>query len=103
MTIVANEHGAVRWSDPSTSYAAARKVNATRLEWFVYDHLVEVYPRAFTAVEIARALHKSIRSISPRLKPLERKGMAVRVGKRSCLNDMGRPHPMITWAAVFIV
>jgi hypothetical protein len=41
-----------------------------------------------------------IRSISPRLKPLELKNGVIRYGKRYCVNDAGNPTLQTTWLAL---
>ena len=97
--VVSNEPGAARYSDPVTSQLAAQRVSATHLELLVYDYLFKT-GRELTALEIARGMHMDIRTVSPRLKPLEKKGGVVRSGKRYCVNDAGNPSLMITWLAL---
>jgi DNA-binding MarR family transcriptional regulator len=97
--VVSNDPGAARHSDPVTSQLAAGSVSATHLEWLVYTYLFKT-GRDLTALEIARGMHMDIRTVSPRLKPLERKGGVVRSGKRYCVNDAGNPSLMITWLAL---
>jgi DNA-binding MarR family transcriptional regulator len=97
--VVSNELGAARHSDPVTSQLAAQSVSATHLEQLVYTYLFKT-GRELTALEIARGMNMDIRTVSPRLKPLERKGGVVRLGKRYCVNDAGNPSLMITWLAL---
>jgi hypothetical protein len=91
--------GGARHNDPDTSKLAAQRVDATHLEWIVYTYLFKT-GRDLTALEIARGMHMDIRTVSPRLKPLERKGGVMRSGKRYCINDAGNPSLMITWLAL---
>ena len=97
--MLANDPGGARHNDPFTSQLAAGSISASELEQRVYDHLFKT-GRDLTAFEIARGLGMDIRSISPRLKPLERKGGVVRSGKRYCVNDAGNPTLMVTWLAL---
>jgi hypothetical protein len=93
-----DDDGAARHNDPVTSYAAAAKVNARQLELDVFAYLIKVWPRDLTAFEIARGMRNDIRSISPRLRPLQRRGWVAQVGRRDCLNDKGNMSSMMTWA-----
>lgn len=92
------EAGSARQQDPLTSRIAAGSVNATNLELLVYNYLFR-RGEDLTAFEIARGLRMDIRSISPRLKPLKRKGFVTETGTKLCLNDAGNMRPMITWRA----
>lgn len=96
---LANDAGAARHNDPDTSQLAAGSISATHLERLVYDYLFKT-GRELTAFEIARGMRMDIRTVSPRLKPLERKGGVARTGKRVCLNDAGNPSLMTTWLAL---
>lgn len=97
--VVSNEPGVARHSDPVTSQFAAQRVSATHLEQIVYAYLFKT-GLELTALEIARGMHMDIRTVSPRLKPLENKGGVMRSGKRYCVNDAGNPSLMITWLAL---
>ena len=97
--VVNNDPGGFRHNDPDTSMRAARSISATNLEKIVHTFLFST-GRELTAFEIARGLNMDIRTVSPRLKPLERKGGVMRTGKRHCLNDAGNPTLMITWLAL---
>ena len=94
-----NAPGGARHSDPDTSFAAAQSISATELEWRVWHYLFGT-GRDLTAFEIARGLGMDIRSISPRLKPLELKNGVIRYGKRYCVNDAGNPTLQTTWLAL---
>ena len=63
---------AARSSDPGTSHVAAALVNTTRLETIVLTYL-EHNPS--TTHEIAAGTGLDLVSISPRIKPLVRKGL----------------------------
>ena len=97
--VVSNEPGAARHSDPITSQLAAQSVNATHLEQLVYTYLFDT-GRELTALEIARGMHMDVRTVSPRLRPLERKGYIMERPKRYCINDAGNPTPQIAWYAL---
>lgn len=97
--IVDNDPGGFRHSGPDTSRLAAGSISATNLELIVHTYLFGT-GRELTAFEIARGLGMDIRTVSPRLKPLERKGGVMRTGKRYCMNDAGNPTLMITWLAL---
>jgi DNA-binding CsgD family transcriptional regulator len=94
-----SEPGAARHNDPFTSQLAAGSISATELERIVYAYLFRT-GKELTAFEIARGLGMDIRSISPRLRPLELKNGVVRVGKKYCVNDAGNPTLMTTWLAL---
>jgi hypothetical protein len=94
--VVTNDPGAARHSDPFTSQIAAGSIDATALELIVYTYLSNAR-RALTALEIARGIPMDIRSVSPRLAPLERKGIVERSDKRYCINDAGNPTLQDTW------
>ena len=97
--VVSNDPGAARHSDPDTSQLAAGSISATHLELIVHAYLFKT-GRDLTALEIARGMGMDIRSVSPRLKPLERKNGVIRTGKRYCVNDAGNPSLMVTWLAL---
>lgn len=94
-----DDPGGFRHNDPFTSKIAAGSISATELEMLVHDWLLRT-GRDLTALEIARGMGMDIRSISPRLAPLARKGGVVRHSKRYCINDAGNPTPQITWLAL---
>jgi hypothetical protein len=72
------EFGAARRTDPETSKAAAKSVDATDLESQVYGALWT--PR--TAHEIAEKLGLPLNTVSPRTAPLQRKGFIKDSGAR---------------------
>lgn len=74
--------GRSRRTDPSTSVAAGQATNATRLEGIVQSFLTLMYPRDFNTKELASELGMDRVTISPRMICLERRGRAVRVGRR---------------------
>jgi len=88
-----------RPTDPKTSRDAEERIRRTKMEQIVSDYLHAVYPRSFAAIEIARILNVHPWSISPRLKPLEKKGDVERVGTRHCLNTHNKMRLMVIWRA----
>jgi len=68
-----------RNTDPETSHQAAAKVNASRLEEIVMDALTH---GPMTSKELAEATGEARVSVSPRFKPLERRGLIVRTDER---------------------
>jgi DNA-binding MarR family transcriptional regulator len=68
-----------RRTDPIQSHAAAHRVDASRLERVAYNTLLLCGP--LTSKQIAARSGEDKWSISPRLKPLERKGLVRRHAK----------------------
>ncbi len=66
-----------RSSDPATSYAAAEKVKPkiSHLEKMVYEAIVSAGPHGSTWNEISQRTGIDKASISPRFKPLRKKGL----------------------------
>lgn len=69
-----------RATDPGTSHDAAGKTDAARLAGLVLDSLEHFGPA--TSHELAARLNLQLVSVSPRMKPLEDKGLVARDGKR---------------------
>ncbi len=69
-----------RRTDPVTSHQAAATVNTARLEALVVDALTEL--EAATMHTVATHLARELVSISPRFKPLEKKGLIEKCGRR---------------------
>ena len=69
-----------RRTDPITSHQAAATVNTARLEALVVDALTEL--EAATMHAVASHLARELVSISPRFKPLEKKGLIEKCGRR---------------------
>jgi hypothetical protein len=84
---------AARNSDPSTSHKAASVVNTQRLEGVVLNCLSQV-PIGLTTHEIEQVSGESLVSVSPRMKPLETRGLVERCGKRV---PAGQRVPSIIW------
>lgn len=76
-----------RRTDPETSKHAAEKVDTAALERVVLEALRE-RPGGATSEELAEDTGLSLVTISPRLKPLERKSRVERAGTRA--NRSGR-------------
>ena len=70
-----------RRTDPDTSHIAALTVDANRLEKLVVSALTQ-YPNGCTVKEISVILDIDKWSISPRMKPLEGKGLVERTTER---------------------
>ena len=70
-----------RRTDPDTSHIAALTVDANRLEKLVVSALMQ-YPKGCTVKEISVILDIDKWSISPRMKPLEGKGLVERTTER---------------------
>jgi predicted ArsR family transcriptional regulator len=82
-----NMHQSYRNNDPSTSIVAASTLNTSDLENLVVEAIKNNAPG--TTEEIAAWTELSIVTVSPRMRPLERKGIVRRIGKRQ--NASGRP------------
>lgn len=78
---MAEEHGAVRASDPDTSHAAAESINPSALQGVIIQILVEAQT-GLTTHEIARLVHIGYQTITPRMKPMRLKGWVYDTGLR---------------------
>jgi hypothetical protein len=84
-----------RSTDPWTSHVSAKETDANKSERLVWETLWETGD-AMTTYDIAQYTGKDDGSITPRMKPLLRKGLVVKAGFK-----MGpRRKPMTTWRAV---
>jgi predicted ArsR family transcriptional regulator len=72
-----------RSTDPSTSFEAAASVDVTRLEGVILDKLKRYAPPGATSYELAEALGLSLVTVSPRLRPLQKKGLVRDSGFRA--------------------
>jgi DNA-binding HxlR family transcriptional regulator len=71
-----------RDTDPDTSLDAALSVDATRLEAIVLE-VIKGFPNGCICEEIERALpYIRANSITPRIKPLMKKGFVINTGYR---------------------
>ena len=86
-----------RSSDPATSHEAAAGVNANSLEMTVVEALKELGPS--TSFEAATHLDIHPWSISPRFRPLARKGL-IRDTKTTRATKPGSNRKSIVWEAV---
>lgn len=75
-----DERGLARHSDPSTSHAAAAAVDVTAKEQAVLD-AIRQFPKGCIADDIARVTGLRDGSVTPRLRPLLRKGLIQRTGE----------------------
>ncbi len=89
-----------RSGDPETSREAAAHMDATgttsRLENEVYSFM-KAHGGRWTTPEIAKALNHHAWSISPRMVPLEEKGLIRRDDKKLVINSTGRPRMLQAW------
>lgn len=69
-----------RRTDPETSHEAAATVDTSELEALVLDTLRR-HPNGLTSHRVAEITGESLVTISPRMKPLETKGLVRRAGK----------------------
>lgn len=72
-----------RTSDPSTSHDAAASVHSTSLEAKILDKLKSYAAPGATTYELAAALALSLVSVSPRMKPMQKKGLVRDTGYRA--------------------
>jgi len=80
------EYGRARVDDPATAKAAARSVNVARLE----EHCLGALTCCpMTSHELSIILQLNLVSVSPRLRPLVRKGLIKDSGRRRT-NPSGR-------------
>ena len=70
-----------RRTDPDTSHIAALTVDATRLERLVAS-VLQQHPEGCTVKELSDILGVDKWSLSPRMKPMETKGMVNRTDER---------------------
>lgn len=78
-----------RNGDPETSHEAAASTDATRLESLAYRTLFEAGVEGLTAEQLSRILNIEKNTISPRLRPLARKGLIIDSGRRR-KNETGK-------------
>lgn len=71
-----------RHSDPSTSHDAARSLSTTHLEDLVFDAVRDSGSVGVTLDDLVQITNLEKVTVSPRLAPLERKGLVFRQGKR---------------------
>jgi DNA-binding MarR family transcriptional regulator len=72
-----------RLTDPATSQEAFLSVNISHAEQLVLEALHNFGSfRGGTTEEIAEAAHLSLQTVTPRIKPLEAKGLVYRNGEK---------------------
>lgn len=71
----ADTHAKARRTDPLTSHEAAESINVQKDEALVIEALTRFGP--MTTIELAAKTGRKREAISPRLRPLERKGLVV--------------------------
>ena len=90
-----------RRTDPATSHAAAESVKgseASRMESLVLGQLRDYPNRGLTTHEIAEIGLIPYESVTPRIKPLVKKGLVIDSGERRI--PAGRTKAGIVWRAV---
>jgi predicted ArsR family transcriptional regulator len=75
-------HALSRSTDPDTSFTAARYVPCAALEQKVYESLIDAGPAGSTIDELTAALGLQKVTLSPRLRPLCRRGLVVDSAER---------------------
>jgi predicted ArsR family transcriptional regulator len=86
-----------RCTDPCTSIEAAVSLNVPHLEAVIFSWLSKRAGSGGTSEEIAEALQLPRVTVSPRMKPLERKGL-VQASEQRRYGQSGRAQ--IVWLAV---
>ena len=88
-----------RKTDPFTSHESARKITPRigTIDDAIYKALLEVGPHGATSDEIVEMTGLKYRSVTPRLKPMTRKGL-VTGGKETRVGESG--HKNLVWKAV---
>lgn len=86
-----------RDSDPRTAHDAAELTSAAALELIVYK-VLKTHGTRMTSLCVMRALGWSTAwSISPRFRPLERKGLIEQAGELVVPNSSGKPRALMAW------
>ena len=88
-----------RKTDPVTSHEAAEAITPSlnKIEQGIYDALCSFLPKGATSDEIVEASGIQYRTVTPRLKPMCRKGFVVDSGEHK-RGDSGRRQ--IIWMAI---
>ena len=88
-----------RKTDPVTSHEAAKSITPSlnKIEQGIYDALRSFLPGGATSDEIVEASGIQYRTVTPRLKPMCKKGFVVDSGERK-RGDSGRRQ--IIWVAI---
>jgi DNA-binding MarR family transcriptional regulator len=76
-----DDQGAFRWTDPSTSRAAARSIKISRIMRMILEYLARLHD-ARNGWEISRALGMQTITAVPRLAPMRRWGLIQQIGER---------------------
>jgi len=71
-----------RRSDPETSHEAAESIRPTELEADVLSVLKGTGDNGATSHELAAIMHLDLVTVSPRLRPLARKGLIIETAER---------------------
>ena len=89
-----------RKTDPVTSHEAAKSITPSlnKIEQGIYDALCSFLPKGATSDEIVEASGIQYRTVTPRLKPMCRKGFVVDSGEHK-RGESGRRQ--IIWMATF--
>ncbi len=94
-----NDVAWARKTDPFTSHESAKKITPRvgTIDDAIYKALLEVGPHGATSDEIVEMTGLKYRSVTPRLKPMTRKGL-VTGGKETRVGESG--HKNLVWKAV---
>ena len=76
-----DDRGLARWSDPTTSHQAAAQVNVKGLQQVAAEAHLKAGLRGLTGWELEQATGIRHDTITPRLRPLIRKGILVESGQ----------------------
>jgi Winged helix DNA-binding domain len=84
-----------RAADPETSHAAAKSVPVTNLEAQII-YWLRTHREGATTHELSDFLNLPLVTVSPRMRPMARKGLVVDSGERRAWNGSGKS---IVWKA----
>lgn len=95
-----HEIGAYRYNDPDTSVEAAVSVDATRLEAIVLEAIRSCREKGATSSELVALTHMDWPTVTPRCRPLVRKGLIYDSGERR--KGLWSNRNQIVWKAVHL-
>ena len=78
--MVNTNRGGVRDSDPWTSHVAASSIDASKLESMVYQVIWRYGKDGCISDQVRDDLHMDNNSVTPRFRPLTRKGLIIDTG-----------------------
>lgn len=95
--LFSHEGAYARNSDPGPSHEAAQRVDVNKMEAAVMVALRANGPMTSNEISLATGIHQW--TISPRMKPLEDKGLVERCGRKATINSNGRTSSQTLWRA----